>query len=279
MRYTSPSTRATIFNFWTPTMAELSLQGRMILSVTNSSFPHTKQHPTNDIGARNTFRALDLLVFPGLLRKRVGVGAVGKDAGVVAVDDVIDVVLVEQLLHELLGDGVGRIWDHLVHPLDGVHHYHPLLQGRHGGPLVHDDLRVADDADHELVPQGAGLPEGVAVAVVHHVEAPVHVDPHRPLLPPPPAAEPGPDPERGAVEVEPEQRGPDDDAADEERREELGLALRLRRRGGVRTCHCSAEVAKRGGGNESSGGGGGGGGGESGAVASGAEAALAGVEV
>ena len=44
--------------------------------------------------------------------------------------------------------------------------------------LVHPDLAVRDQAHHQHVPQGLGLPERVGVAVVHHVEAAVHVHPH-----------------------------------------------------------------------------------------------------
>ena len=41
--------------------------------------------------------------------------------------------------------------------------------------LVHPDLAVRDQAHHQHVPQRLGLPQRVGVAVVHHVEAAVHV--------------------------------------------------------------------------------------------------------
>jgi hypothetical protein len=52
------------------------------------------------------------------------------------------------------------------------------VERRDGGSLVGLDLVVADDADDELVPERARLAQRVAVAVVHHVEAAVHVDAH-----------------------------------------------------------------------------------------------------
>lgn len=48
--------------------------------------------------------------------------------------------------------------------------------------LVGGDLGVADDADHQLVAKRPRLAEGIAVAVVHHVEASVHVNAHGLLL-------------------------------------------------------------------------------------------------
>lgn len=45
--------------------------------------------------------------------------------------------------------------------------------------LVHPDLAVRDQPHHQHVPQGFRLPQRVGVAVVHHVEAAVHVHPHR----------------------------------------------------------------------------------------------------
>lgn len=52
------------------------------------------------------------------------------------------------------------------------------MERRDGWSLVSLDLVVADDADDELVPERPGLAQRVAVAVVHHVEAAVHVDAH-----------------------------------------------------------------------------------------------------
>lgn len=46
MRYPSPTARSTVFKFLTVTMAKLSLQGRMIVAVTDWSFSHTKKHST-----------------------------------------------------------------------------------------------------------------------------------------------------------------------------------------------------------------------------------------
>ena len=54
----------------------------------------------------------------------------------------------------------------------------PLTECRNGQYLVGLDLVVADEADDELVPEGARLAQRVAVAVVHHVEASVHIDAH-----------------------------------------------------------------------------------------------------
>jgi hypothetical protein len=54
----------------------------------------------------------------------------------------------------------------------------PLAERRNGRSLVGLDLVVADEADDELVPEGARLAQRVAVAEVHHVKASVHVDAH-----------------------------------------------------------------------------------------------------
>lgn len=46
-------------------------------------------------------------------------------------------------------------------------------------------LLVRDEPDNEHVPARLGLPQGVRVPVVHHVEAAVHVDAEGTLAPPP----------------------------------------------------------------------------------------------
>ena len=90
------------------------------------------------------------------------------------------------------------------------------MEGRNRRPFVCLDLFVADDADDELVPEGARLAQRVAVSVVHHVEAAVHVDAHG-------AAEAAPD----GVERRQgrnEHGGAQHDAADDARRQRPGAA-------------------------------------------------------
>ena len=92
----------------------------------------------------------------------------------------------------------------------------PLVERRNWRPFVGLDLFVADDADDELVPEGARLAQRVAVSVVHHVEAAVHVDAHG-------AAEAAPD----GVERRQgrnEHGGAQHDAADDARRQRPGAA-------------------------------------------------------
>jgi len=101
----------------------------------------------------------------------------------------------------------------------------PLVERRNWRPFVGLDLFVADDADDELVPEGARLAQRVAVSVVHHVEAAVHVDAHG-------AAAAAPDRvERrqgrnghGPREVEREHGCAQNDAADDARRQRPGAA-------------------------------------------------------
>lgn len=58
------------------------------------------------------------------------------------------------------------------------------MERNDGRPLVSRDLVVTDNPDNKLVSERLSLPQGVAVSIVHHVEAAVHVDPDG--LPPPP---------------------------------------------------------------------------------------------
>jgi hypothetical protein len=103
------------------------------------------------------------------------------------------------------------------------------VERRNGGPLVGLDLVVADDADDELVPERARLAQRVAVSVVHHVEAAVHVDPHGAAAA---AAERAEKRRQGQVrdggrparEVEREHRGAQNDAADDARHQRPGAA-------------------------------------------------------
>lgn len=117
------------------------------------------------------------------------------------------------------------------------------MERRDGGSLVGLDLVVADDADDELVPERARLAQRVAVAVVHHVEAAIHVDAHGAAGP---AAEAAAERAEGrrqgqgrdgggpAREVEREHRGAQHDAADHARRQRPRAAAIPRVHGGRR---------------------------------------------
>lgn len=103
------------------------------------------------------------------------------------------------------------------------------MERRDGRALVGGDLVVADNADDELVPEGVRLAQRVAVAVVHHVEAAIHVDAHGTSAS---AAEPAA--ERvdgrqggngdGPGEVERDHGRPQHDPADDACRHQLGAA-------------------------------------------------------
>lgn len=62
----------------------------------------------------------------------------------------------------------------------------PFIERSNRGAFVDDDFSVADNADNQLVAEGTCLTERVAVAVVHHVKAAVHVNADRSVLLPPP---------------------------------------------------------------------------------------------
>jgi hypothetical protein len=105
----------------------------------------------------------------------------------------------------------------------------PLVHRRDGRTLVGLDLLVVDNANDELVAEGSRLAQSVAVAVVHHVEAAVHVHAYRAA-----ATAPEPPPERvdrrqrrnghGAGKVEREHRGAQHDAPDYARRQRPNAA-------------------------------------------------------
>jgi hypothetical protein len=95
------------------------------------------------------------------------------------VDDDVDAVPPHELVEEGGREVVGDAGDDLVHPLDALDHLEPLALVHEWRPLAAPDLRVGDEAYDELVPEGLGLAERVCVAVVHQVEAAVHVDADR----------------------------------------------------------------------------------------------------
>lgn len=80
---------------------------------------------TNDIGARDSFCALDLLVAASLLGKRISIGSIRKNARIISMNDVIDIVIIKQLVHEIFSDGIRGVGDHLIHPLYSFNHDHP----------------------------------------------------------------------------------------------------------------------------------------------------------
>lgn len=63
----------------------------------------------------------------------------------------------------------------------------PFVERGYRGTLIDDDFGVADDSDDQLVSEGTSLTESVAVAVVHHVEAAIHVNSDGSILLPPPS--------------------------------------------------------------------------------------------
>lgn len=115
----------------------------------------------------------------------------------------------------------------------------PLVAGSDWRALVGGDLGVADDADHQLVAKRPRLAEGIAVAVVHHVEASVHVNAHGLLLL---LLENSKRRPQKAV-VEAEDSGPKHDATDQTGGEESG-AVEIIQMTDVRT-HALIDGGKR----------------------------------
>lgn len=58
----------------------------------------------------------------------------------------------------------------------------PLAKRSDGRTFIDGDFLIANYANNQLVAEGPSLAEGITVAVMHHVEAAIHVHPNRPLL-------------------------------------------------------------------------------------------------
>ena len=110
-----------------------------------------REHPPNDIRCRHPLRALDGHEPSLLLGCRVRVGAIGKEARIVPVDDVVYAVLAPQRLHELGVDIVRNVEDYLIHPSEALHHRATFVLVQHRGTLAPTNLVVGDEADDELV--------------------------------------------------------------------------------------------------------------------------------
>lgn len=59
----------------------------------------------------------------------------------------------------------------------------PLVERGNRGAFVSSDLCIANHTNNKLIPKSTGLPKSVAVPIMHHIEAPIHVNPNRPLFP------------------------------------------------------------------------------------------------
>mmetsp|Transcript_70652 Transcript_70652/g.170630 ORF Transcript_70652/g.170630 Transcript_70652/m.170630 type:complete len:257 (-) Transcript_70652:65-835(-) len=139
------------------------------------------EHPPHDLGRRDPLRPRDGAVLAQGLRAGVDVLAVD-DAGVVAVHDEVDAVLLDDVVQVLVRHHVRHALDHLVHELAAAHHGEPLLVVTQRRPLALGDRDVVVDSDDQVGAERQALPEGVGVAVVEEVEGAVHEDPD--LLPP-----------------------------------------------------------------------------------------------
>lgn len=80
---------------------------------------------TNDISAGNSFRPFDLLIPTCFFRMCISIRAVGKKARIVTMDDIINSMLREQLVHKLLIDFVWCTHNQFIHPLHWPYHRHP----------------------------------------------------------------------------------------------------------------------------------------------------------
>mmetsp|Transcript_27692 Transcript_27692/g.63775 ORF Transcript_27692/g.63775 Transcript_27692/m.63775 type:complete len:405 (-) Transcript_27692:747-1961(-) len=140
-----------------------------------------EEHATNQIRGAHTLGSLDRLVPSHVLCHGVDVLAVGREARVVAVDDVVDLVLVEEAPHPHVVEHVRHVRNALVDPLAGRHSLETLC-------VVHDrratlvllHLAVGVESNHKHVAHRPCLAESIGVAKVEHVEAAVHPDAHRP---------------------------------------------------------------------------------------------------
>jgi hypothetical protein len=134
-----------------------------------------EEDAVDDVRRAHALGALDRLELPRAFRGVVRVRAVRKEARVVSVDDVVDVVLVVKRLHERLGHVVGHAVDDFVHEAVARDDRAALRLEEHGRAFAPRDLRVRDDPDDQDVAARLGLSQRVRVAEVREVEAPVHV--------------------------------------------------------------------------------------------------------
>mmetsp|Transcript_19862 Transcript_19862/g.63119 ORF Transcript_19862/g.63119 Transcript_19862/m.63119 type:complete len:220 (-) Transcript_19862:220-879(-) len=139
-----------------------------------------EQHAPHQICGGHALGPLDGLEAAQPLGQRISVAPIRRNARVIAVYDVVDVVPVEEQLDEIVGQLVRDVPDDLIHPLARDEGGEPLLLGhQRRSPLVALHLLIADQTHDKYVSQGSRLSQCVAVAEVHHVKASVHVDADR----------------------------------------------------------------------------------------------------
>lgn len=52
----------------------------------------------------------------------------------------------------------------------------PFVKRGNGGALIGNDLCITNNPNNQLVAEGTSLAKGIAMAIMHHIEAAVHVD-------------------------------------------------------------------------------------------------------
>ena len=81
---------------------------------------------TNNISTWHSFCALDLLVATSLLSKSISISTIRKNAGIIPMDNVINVILIKQLLHKIFSYGIRCIRNDFIYPLHTTDHNHPV---------------------------------------------------------------------------------------------------------------------------------------------------------
>mmetsp|Transcript_4684 Transcript_4684/g.13455 ORF Transcript_4684/g.13455 Transcript_4684/m.13455 type:complete len:441 (+) Transcript_4684:382-1704(+) len=163
--------------------AELPRQ-RLVLRTQTGVDAGAHEHAAHNVGAGHPLRALNQAEPVDLLGILICVSTVWQDAGIIAMDHVVNMVLVEQLVQEGWCKIIGHPCEHLVDPFDGLHHGVAFLLIHHGGPLAPADLAVGHQAHHQMLPQRFGLSQCIGVPIMHHVKAAIHVHAYgRPLSP------------------------------------------------------------------------------------------------
>ena len=72
---------------------------------------------TNNVSAGDTLGALYFFVSSHPLCQSICIGSVRKKARIISMDNVVNLILIEEQVHELLINLIGDVGDDLVHPL------------------------------------------------------------------------------------------------------------------------------------------------------------------
>jgi hypothetical protein len=145
----------------------------------------TSQHAAHNVCCADSFCPLHHAKSAYHFGVVVCIATIWKKARVVTVNNVVNLMMSKEMVDEVLGQNVRGLGYDFINPFYSLNESTAFFVIHHWRAFVFDNIFVRVDTHNKNIPQRFGLTQGICVAIVHQVEAPVKINPHRTLAAPP----------------------------------------------------------------------------------------------